>query len=73
MLDAGATAQNLHATEQDLDARVAELAGARGVEPGKLYASLQQANRLGELERSLTEEKTFSWLLGQSTVTESAA
>lgn len=73
VLDAIATAQNLHATEQDLDARVAELAGARGVEPGKLYASLQQANRLGELERSLTEEKTFSWLLSQSTVTESAA
>ena len=52
---------------------MAELAAARGVEPGKLYASLQQANRLGELERSLTEEKTFSWLLGQSTVTEGAA
>jgi len=73
VLDAVATAQNLHATEQDLDARVAELAAARGVEPGKLYASLQQSKRLGELERSLTEEKTFGWLLAQSTVTEGAA
>ncbi len=73
VLDAVATAQNLHATEQDLDARVAELAAARGIEPGKLYASLQQAKRLGELERSLTEEKTFGWLLAQSTVTEAAA
>ncbi len=73
VLDAVATAQNLHATEQDLDARVAELAQARGVETGKLYASLQQAKRLGELERSLTEEKTFAWLLAQSTVTEGAA
>ena len=73
VLDAVASAQNLHATEADVDARVAELASARGVEPGKLYASLQQANRLGELERSLTEEKTFTWLVEQSTVTEGTA
>lgn len=69
-IEAVATAQNLHATEADVDARVAEMAAARGGEPGKLYASLQQANRLQELERSLTEEKTFAWLLAQSTVTE---
>jgi len=73
VLDAVATAQKLHATESDMDARIAELAVARGVDPGKLYSSLQQANRLGELERSLTEEKTFAWLLAQSTVTEGSA
>lgn len=73
VLDAVATAQNLHATEEDLDARVAELAATRGIEPGKLYASLQQSKRLGELERTITEEKTFTWLLAQSTVTEGAA
>lgn len=73
VLDAVSTAQNLHATEADLDAKVAELAAARGVEPGKLYASLQQGKRLGELERSITEEKTFAWLLAQSTVTEVTA
>ena len=73
VLEAVATAQNLRATEEDVDARVAELARARGVEPGKLYASLQQAQRLGELEHSITEERTFAWLLAQSTVTEGAA
>lgn len=73
VLDAVATAQNLHATEEDLDARIAELAATRGIEPGKLYASLQQSKRLGELERTITEEKTFAWLLAQSTVTEGAA
>lgn len=72
-LDAVSTAQNLHATEADLDARVAQLAAARGVEPGKLYTSLQQGKRLGELERSITEDKTFAWLLAQSTVTEVTA
>jgi trigger factor len=73
VLEAVTTAQNLQATESDLDARIAEMAAARGTEPGKLYASLEQAKRLGELERAITEEKTFTWLLGQSTVHEVAA
>ena len=73
VLDAVATAHNLQATEADLDARIAEMAAARGTEPGKLYAQLEQAKRLPELERQLTEEKTFTWLLEQSTVSEGAA
>ncbi len=73
VLEAVSTAQNLQATESDLDARIAEMAAARGTEPGKLYASLEQAKRLGELERALTEEKTFTWLLSQSTVHEVTA
>ena len=73
ILDAVATAQNLRATEADVDERVARLAAARGVEPGKMYATLQQNRRLGELEHSITEEKVFGWLLQQSTVTEEAA
>jgi trigger factor len=73
ILDAVATAQNLRASEGDIDDRVAQLAASRGLEPGKLYASLQQNRRLGELEHTITEEKVFDWLLRQSTVTESAA
>ncbi|MBA2290858.1 MAG: trigger factor [Gemmatimonadales bacterium] len=73
VLDSVGSAQNLQATEGDIDARVAALASARGVEPGALYASLQQARRLDELERTITEEKTFAWLLEQSTVTEVSA
>ena len=73
ILDAVAAAQNLRATEGDIDQRVASLAASRGVEPAKLYASLQQNRRLGELEHSITEEKVFAWLLQQSTVTEAAA
>ena len=73
ILDAVATAQNLRATEADVDARVATLAAARGLDAGKLYASLQQNRRLGELEHTITEEKVFGWLLQQSTVTEGAA
>lgn len=73
VLDAVSTAQNLQATEADLDARIAEMAAARGTDPGKLYASLEQAKRLGELERAITEEKSFAWLLSQSTVHEVSA
>lgn len=73
ILDAVATAQNLRATEADVDARVATLAAAPGLDAGKLYASLQQNRRLGELEHTITEEKVFGWLLQQSTVTEGAA
>jgi trigger factor len=62
--------EKLRATEEDVDARVAEMARARGVEAGQLYASLQKANRLPELERALTEEKVFAHLLAQSTVDE---
>ena len=62
--------EGLKATEADLDARIARIAEQRGSDPAKVYASLEQAKRLPELERSLTEEKVFAWLLAQSTVTE---
>ena len=58
----------LMATEKDVDDKVAEMAAARGQEPGALYASLQKAGRLRELERSLTEERVFAWLLGKNTI-----
>ncbi len=73
ILDAVTTARNLRATEAEIDERVAEMAARRGVDRAKLYASLEQGKRLGELERAITEEKTFRWLLEQSTVTEGKA
>jgi hypothetical protein len=60
----------LRATEAELDERVAAMAAARGQAPAQVYAALEQAKRLPELERSLTEEKAWAWLLAQSTVTE---
>jgi len=63
-----AARENLKATEQDIDERVAELAARRKMESGALYASLQKAKRLGELERGITEEKVFAHLIALSTV-----
>lgn len=69
-LDAVVRAQNLRATEAEVDARVARLAEARKLTPAQMYTSLEKADRLRDLERSLTEEKAFTWLLEQSTVEE---
>ncbi|MCZ6918702.1 MAG: trigger factor [Gemmatimonadetes bacterium] len=70
-LDTIARHQSLTATEDDVDERVEEMAKARNMEPGKLFAGLQKENRIKELERSIMEEKVFTYLLDQSTVTES--
>ena len=68
ILDTVAEREKLAASEGDVDDKVAELAGKRGMEPGPLYASLQKAGRLRELERSITEERVFAWLLGKNTI-----
>ncbi len=68
ILDTLAEKEQLSATEADVDAKVAELAAKRGEDTGKLYASLQKAGRLRELERSITEERVFSWLFARNTI-----
>jgi trigger factor len=73
VMDALVEQHNLRATEADLDAKIAELAAARNLPPGELYGTLQKANRLPELERSITEEKVFDFLLKQSTVEEASS
>jgi trigger factor len=73
VLDAVVDANKLAATEADIDAKVSELAAARNAPVAQLYASFEKAGRLRDLERALTEEKAFTWLLAQSTVTEAKA
>jgi trigger factor len=70
VLSAVAEQQNLRATEAELDERIQRVAAARNVAPGEVYKQLQEGGRLAELERSITEEKVFAWLLEQSTVTQ---
>jgi trigger factor len=60
--------EKLTATEKDVDAKVSELAAKRGADPGQLYASLQKAGRLKELERGITEDRVFAWLFERNTV-----
>lgn len=67
-----AAREKLAASEADVDARVAELAAKRGAEPGAIYASLQKAGRIKEIERSITEDKVFGWLIEHNDVKGSA-
>jgi len=70
ILQAVADVEKLRASEAELDQRIARLAETRGTTPAEVYKSLDEAKRLPELERSITEEKVFAFLLSQSTVTE---
>ena len=73
LLSAVAEQQELKATEAELDARIARIAEQRNATPAQIYSSLEQAKRLPELTRSITEEKVFDFLLSQSTVTEATS
>ena len=68
VIDALSEQEGLKATEADIDDRIAEVAKKRNQDPGQVYASLQKANRLSEIERSITEERVFAWLLERNTV-----
>ncbi len=68
VIETVASRQSLAATEKDVDDKVAEMAEKRGADVSQVYAALEKAGRLREIERSITEERVFAWLLGQSTV-----
>ncbi len=69
LIDALAERNELKASEKDVDDRVAKVAEQRGADPGQVYASLQKAGRLPEIERSITEEKVFEWLTARNEIT----
>lgn len=60
--------QGLEATEGEIDNRIEEIATRRKVKPAEVYASLQKAGQIPELERNIIEEKVFSYLVAQSAV-----
>jgi trigger factor len=68
IIDTIAEREGLKATEADIDDRVAEVASKRGADPGQVYASLQKAGRLREIEQSITEDKVFKWLMERNEV-----
>jgi trigger factor len=67
-----AQTQNLNATEDDLDARIEEIAAANNTDAAKVYAELQKSGRLESLERELTEQAVFEFLMEQSEITEAS-
>src|SRR3989440_279263 len=58
----------LRATETELEQKLQEVAARRGAPVAEVRAALEKVKRLRDLERGLTEEKVFTFLLSQSTV-----
>jgi trigger factor len=68
VIEAIAEKEGLTATEKDLDDRIAQQAEKRGLNPGQIYAQLEKSGRLKEMERGITEDKVFKWLLDRNDV-----
>ena len=65
-----ATLEALHATSEEVDARVAQVAERLGRSPGEVRKQLQQGGRLAEIEEEITEQKVFDYLKALSTIQE---
>lgn len=68
IIDTLAEREGLKASESDVDDRVQKVAEQRGADAGQVYASLQKAGRLREIEQSITEEKVFDWLKARNEI-----
>jgi trigger factor len=68
IIDTLAEREGLKASEADVDDRVQKVAEQRGADAGQVYASLQKAGRLREIEQSITEEKVFDWLKARNEI-----
>jgi len=69
IIDTIAEREKLQASASEVDARVEDLAKSRNADPGQVYAQLQKQGRLSEIEREITEERVFAWLLEKNPVT----
>lgn len=65
-----AETRGLSASEDDLDARIEEIAKANNTDAAKVYAELQKTGRLETMERELTEKAVFEFLMEQSEITD---
>lgn len=61
-------AHDLKATDEEVDDRVEEIAEANDADVSRVYAQLQKAGRLEQIEREITERKIFEYLKEQSTI-----
>ena len=68
IIDTVAENEKLNATEAEVDDHIAETAAKRKANVAEVYASLQKAGRLREIERGITEEKVFKWLMERNAI-----
>ncbi|HEU0079267.1 MAG TPA: hypothetical protein VFQ76_16550, partial [Longimicrobiaceae bacterium] len=60
--------QGLRASQDEIDARVEELAQRGGRTPSEVWLQLEKSGQLQALENEITEEKVFEYLKSQNTV-----
>ena len=70
ILDKIAEAERLFVTEEEVEARVALLAGNYGRSPDQVLSDLEREDRLGELRSSMREEKVKAFLLEKAAIKE---
>ena len=68
VIDTVSDIQGFHATEEDIDYRIDEIAEKSGENRAKVYANLKKSERLGALEREIAEQKVFEFLKEQSEI-----
>ena len=62
--------ESLHATEQDVDARVQEIAASNDLDAAEVRRQLVRSGRLQALASDLTERRVFDYLKSLSTIEE---
>jgi FKBP-type peptidyl-prolyl cis-trans isomerase (trigger factor) len=60
--------QGLRASQDEIDARVEDLAQRNGRTPSEVWLQLEKTGQLQALENEITEEKVFEYLKSQNTV-----
>ena len=70
VVDHLAEREGLGATQDEIDARIEELAEKHGQSPSEIYIQLEKSGQLETLEREIMEDKVFDFLKSQNTVTE---
>jgi len=70
MIERIAETQSLAASDDDIDARIEEIAAENNTDAAKVYAELQKAGRLESMERELTENAVFTFLIEKSEITD---
>jgi trigger factor len=61
-------AESVEVSDEELDARLAQLAERSGQRPDRLRADIERAGRLGELRSELAQSKAIAWLVEHVTL-----
>jgi len=60
--------EGLRATQDEIDARIEEMAKSHDRSPSEVWIQLEKSGQLEALEREITEDKVFEYLMSQNTV-----